>query len=662
MSRQEVESSAALGRATASERNALWNHELLNRLLALQEEPGQPVLLACDDEVVRVVAERLGLEPEQAVPQLASDAAVVFSIGRIAGFEHARVSGARFASAPRPRLVPEFLSLLCLCVLAASRMAPGEARSTHAYYPLLRDLFNLQGRGEIPHFDCVPHLFAHLAGWLDEDLAGARGKLLVPDDPHPPWVGTCVAQTVFRRRDREVLSEFFAERMAGEGDGYDPLRRLRRWSGRHALTHHALELVEDETMAERVRAAIRSAYAAWDGSVLSASEGGRLWLARLRLLPYPLRLHAFAGNGKPIDFSFGERRFELAPGGAVELPWMIVERLRERPLVAGDPRSAAGALRLPCLGAGALFELGEEGLSLVERPSGERVWILTCERALQKQLERFRFQDGGVLPSPWQLLRDVPLEELPQVERAPAARSQASFALAGGLPLEPRVYLSGSPPLLAAGDLEDLVERIAVSVNGQEIGRVGSGERLELPCEPGSYELVVGDGEWRACYSVEERGAPSGVGSLGHLLEGPRALRSGTRPLASATGTSVCGATISTPYEGDLPILTRAANLVTIDAAGAGQLHARPPTPTWFQEVGLGDGRWEVVRPDVVWVLCPPARPGTRGWARQLRFCRFEAIDETAAQAVRALGDAPTLNSPSADDWQALVALARGKR
>jgi hypothetical protein len=43
----------------AVDKVALWNRELLDELLPVQDESGVPVVLACDDETLRAVGERL---------------------------------------------------------------------------------------------------------------------------------------------------------------------------------------------------------------------------------------------------------------------------------------------------------------------------------------------------------------------------------------------------------------------------------------------------------------------------------------------------------------------------------------------------------------------------------------------------------------------------
>ncbi|MBA3584784.1 MAG: hypothetical protein H0W36_09725, partial [Gemmatimonadetes bacterium] len=336
-------------------------------------------------------------------------------------------------------------------------------------------------------------------------------------------MGVAVSQTVFRFRDRQVLSQFFDQRLRSL-EGFDPLRRLRRWSGRHQLTGHALRLLADEQVEDRVRAAIKSAFRAWDGSELIETPRGfgRLWPATVRLLPYPTpRLHLAAGNTKPLELTWQGTATVLEPGAEIQLPWTVLDAARGRSVQLGDATSEVGALRVPALGETLLFELGDDGLVRVDQPSEETVWVLTNSAALQQQASRRRFNDRGALPGPWQLFRDVPLSELPDVERATAPTTQEALRLTGGLLLARGIYLSGFAPLLEAGELdlgED--ERLAVTVNGEPAGTIASGERLSLiAATPGTYRVAVGEGEFGASYDVEPRGTRLGFGSLRQHLD-----------------------------------------------------------------------------------------------------------------------------------------------
>lgn len=655
---------ARLPRVAAAHRITEWNQVLCDELLPPQPRQRTPVLLACDDETVRVVGERLGYEGSETVTRLAGAVRASYEISPQVGLLKLAQLGGDFERQPRPRPLPDYLAALCLLVLAASRMGADARNATAAYYPRLRLLLGLPGEGALPHFEYVPELFRQLEGWLADDLSGSRGHLILPDEFSPRYVGACISQTVFRERDRQVLSKFFSERMRSSVDGFDPLRRLRRWSGRHELTHHALELVEDETVAERVRAAIVSAHRSWDGAELIETRGGtgRLWPARLRFLPYPPRLHLAAANARPLEFELRGDRYLLDPQRAVEVPWKLLDLARARPLILGESASSAGAVRVPAVGDVLVFELGEEGLHHVGRPSAEEVWVLTRNRALQAKLEAFSFRDNR-LPEEWRVFRDVTLDELPQVERAVAPREQEDFRLEGGLPVQRHVYLSGYPPLLTAGDL-DFEGRLTVFVNGAAIGTVASGEDLSLPAGPGDHVVAVEE-EWEARYEVNEYGDPEAYGSLEHDLDSPRALRSGARPRRKDSKIAVCGASISIPYDRDPPILTRtSAKLFSLDDRGDLAHHQRPPTPAWFGKVGFGGGwRWEIMRPDVVWVLCVDPPFGPR-WAQLHRNDRIQGLSTDSARIVLTLlGCVRLLSRKGADfdvedAWRALVELA----
>lgn len=653
---------------TAADRTAVWGRELFEELLPVQPEPRVPVLLACDDEIVRVVGERMGYDGAEAAARFAEDVKIAFGIGLQAGFRS--VVRADFDNQPRPRPLPEFFPVLCLWVLAASRMGTDAKYPTSEYYGWLRGLLAFPGDDYVESFEFIGPLFERVASWLDDDLEGARGQLILPAEPHPRWVGIAISQTVFRARDRQVLSRFFSERLGGSLDGFDPLRRLQRWSGRGQLTAQALRLLENEEFADRVRAAIHAAFRSWDGAELvETGHGvGRFWPAFLRLLVYPQpQLQIGAGNTKPLNFPVGDAAVVLEPGRELAFPWELLAPAQALALELGDPGAAGGALRVPRLGDTIIFERSEDGLLRVDRATAAKVWLLTGDAELQRQLERHRFNAGDTLPAGWALFYDVPVEELPQVERAVASRVQAPLRLEGGLPLGHPRYLSGFGPLIAAGDLET-EDRLSVTINDEPHGSIASGERLELPSETGRYDLVVGDSDFRTSYDVEDHGQPIEL-ALCHDLGQARALRSGARPASAGDGdgdgVTVRGATVSAPYRGCLPILTRVAcNVETIDGSGELMLHCHEPTPSWFAEVGFDKhGRWEVFCDNPVWLL-QSTGPTGRPWARLLADSKLARLSEDAARRVREL--APTVSVTGRglertlvhERWRELVDLA----
>lgn len=654
---------------SAVDRVERWSEALFEELLPDQDVPGVPVLLACDDETVRAAAEAAGFDLPDPSRAFALDVAIAFQVTAGAGWKRVVAGSWAIAAKPRPR--PPFFPVLCLWALAASRMRHDEKHTTAEYHGRLCGLIGVKGDYSLPCFDLISLRFPELAQWLEADLAGKRGHLLVPQKPTPAYVGYAVEQTVFRLRDHEVLSQFFVERMPTLG-GFDPLRRLRRWGGRHQLTGHARRLLEDPQVEERVRAALRAAFRVSGGAELvrTPTGFGRVWPATIHLLPRPSpRLHVGAANTKPLLLAIDGDDVVLEPGYEIELPWTMLDGLRRRTKLLGDIAAPGGALRLPQIGETAIFELGEMGLVRIEQPSAETVWVLTRDGALQLRLEQRRFNDRDALPEWWQLFRDVPVAERPEIECAPAPRTQEPFRLIGGLPLAPSTYLSGFGPLLEAGDLELDEARLPVVVNGSEIGSIGSGERLQLPSEaPDRYEVVVGGGEYHESYDVEPAGRQEAVGSLGWRLEGPLALRSGARPLDGADGVTVCGGAVSLPYEGVLPLLTRAeTELVTIDERGELARHERPPTPAWYTTVDFDEhGRWEIFRAGVVWVITPKPRAG-RPRVQLRQPAAPTRLSAEAAALVRALGEAVAVSGHGLDSetarraWEEQLGLARSQ-
>jgi hypothetical protein len=653
---------------TSAERLKLWNAVLFPTLLPLQEQAGTPVLLGCDDETIRAAADRLGFECADPSMQFGRDVGVAFQVGKNSGWR--RVVAGNWEKAPRPRPLPPFFPVLCLWVLAATRMAPDDKHPTMEYHGRLCELVGVAGDDSLECFNFIGSRFRGLADWLENDMQGRRGHLLVPSDPHPAHVGYAVQQTVFRLRDRQVLSVFFMDRLRGSLNGFDPLRRLQRWSGRGQLTGHAQRIIDDPKFEDRVRAAIRVAFQSWDGAELVETAGGgvgRLWPANVRLRVYPEpHLNFGAANLKTVSLTIANEQLALEPGRELPMPWDLLVRAAARPVDLGDARTVEGGIRLPRLGATIVFENGEEGLLRVESPSSETVWVLSNDGLLQERLQRRKFNDGGTLPVGWELFYEVPVADVPGVDRAPLAMAQQTpLQIQGGLSLGHPRYLSGHAPSLVAADLET-ESHLRVIVNGELHGHISSGGQIALPLEPGRYDVDVGDGFYKTSYDVEEHGDPAGE-RLSHHLGSERALRVGATPATSDIGNHdvvVCGATVLPAYAGALPFLTRVrCDAQTIRADGTLVNHQRPPTPAWFKEVGLDDsGRWELFCDNPVWLLTPPA--GGRARVRLLRDTHLTDLDIDAARRVTDLGSAVDVQRGAVatmvarERWIATLALA----
>lgn len=540
-------------------------------------------MLACDDEAVLTAVRRAGLDPEDAVGQLVRVVKVELGVDRLRGLEALYgLTATHRRDGRRPRPTPPFLAPLCLCVLAASRMGPDGGHSTNAFYARLRDLLHLPAGGMVPGVDQVPTLLELLAEWLRDDLAGRRGHLVITRDSAHPYAGACVGQTVFRAADRRVLTSLFAERSPSLEAGIDGLSLLRQWSGRHRLTRHALQLVDDRTMADRVRACVESAWRVWDGAVIEPESGHRTWPARLLLMPPPRpRLLACARAGRPDE----ER---------VAVDWSVLQRAAEQGLMVGR-------LRLPRLGPTVLFEITDLGLLQMATPGSEPLWVLTREPSLAARFASRQVPTRGALPNGWCLLRDLDPANLPGFQRVEAAETRAALAIDGGLAIEPHVYLSGEPPRLVAHELE---QPAAVRVNGRSVGSIAADGVLALPdAGPDTYKVVVGEDLFASTYHIRGRGEERGYGTLSHQRR--RALRGGARPASGDGGLRVCGATLSVPGSECLPLMVRRARpVLRLQADGACFRCAPPPPPHWLDEVGLaGSPRWEVPVDGTAWVL-----------------------------------------------------------
>lgn len=646
---------------TASSRFSSWNDALLEVLLPVlpDDRVGDPVLLACDDEAVRVAGQALGLDPSAAAPSLAQS--VRYSIGLQEGDGIRGVLDLqyRWSLNPRPRPRPDFLAPLALFVLAASRMGPSERNITLAYYPHLRKLVGLEPQPKDPgYFHLVPELFRGLAEWLRDDEQGRRGTLWLGSKPWPPFVGYCVEQTVFREADRRVLSQFFSERrFQRRGSQLDNLLLLRRWGGRFRLTDHALSLVEDPAHADRVRSAISSALATWDGSSLEKA-GGRSFELRLRLGPRPLKLFASAANSMPVTFEFLGRQFVLEPQREIELPWDIIQYSGK---VLGEPNSAGGAARIPGFDETILFEnFDDEGLRRVITPTADRVWVLSKDRLVQVGLRDSRIGDS-TLPYPWQAYRDVAVNDVPGAQVALVEEDLPPLAIAGGLRVQDGFYLSEFQPNLEAGDIGD-GEPLVVLINGVPNGRISSHRRLRLPAEAGqTYVIGVPGLGFAARYHVVDKGPREGYGALSYHPADPASLRSGAMPTRADSRIRISGAQITPPYRVPLPIMRRLPDdVITIQGDGTAATHHRPANPPWLTMVNYPVAvRWEIPSAGVVWLLCP-----TRSEATRCAHATPKPLTPEARVTVLSLGPSVIVKDrirtgvPVIDAWRELCRMA----
>ena len=219
-----------------------WSEALLDVLLPElpAERHGQVVLLACDDEAVQAAAAALELDGADPAAEFGRIVEARFHVARDASPDKLRKAVARWRAHPaHPGDVAPFFGACCAFVLAASRMTTDGAVHAVNYYDRLWDVLGLRpARAGQYDFSYLPHLFAHLAKWLREDLHGARGHLHV-EEGGPHHVSYPINQCLFRERDKEHLADFFASRVGRRRGGLDLVRLLQVSSDRHHLTHRA---------------------------------------------------------------------------------------------------------------------------------------------------------------------------------------------------------------------------------------------------------------------------------------------------------------------------------------------------------------------------------------------------------------------------------------
>lgn len=580
-----------------------WNDALLDAVLPLGPSAAQPVLFCCTDESVRLAGSRLGVDSREAMPAFVSACVSAWGIGQARGLSGVLGDILRFREAPRPRLVPPWLSLLALAVVAATHMDNDELAVTGAYYKRLMEMLDLrpvEGHPPVRGFDLLQPLWGELGDWLRVDAEGRRGLLVIPAKPKRRHVDYPISQTLLRQRDNVVLGSFVERHRANIVAGFDPVRLLRTWGGRHSLTRHARDLLDDEAFAPVLRAALRNAAATWDGSV-GIELGARGWPAELRLAASPRRIGLAvalpgATEAKDVESPDGPRTLPAYPLElSVPLAWL--------------DQLGRGALKLPISGGQdavvvpggrtMIFELTERGLLRVEGARDEHVWLLSCEPAFQAvEFDDCRYS-SSLLPAGWSLLADVSPDRLLSEYRRPERSDQPDVRLVGGLHLGEHAYLDGYPPRIAVGALEDSV---AVAFDGRQIGEARPHSQFKLTdVPPGSHHVLVGD-LVEFPFEMTSRGLREAA-DLKWDLGDPPLYRRG----AAATGTAgrsprgpfVAGASVSgvdRPKAPSLVLLRTNATVYVVGSDGRIETCARPQPPGWLRQMGLPAGlsRWRV--------------------------------------------------------------------
>lgn len=610
-----------------------WSGALLDvlwpELPAVQH--GQVVLLACDDEALHAAAAVLGVSSADPGAEFGRLVEARFHIARDGSPDNIRRAAVRFRTRPHESAdVAPFFGACCAFVLAASRMTTDGAAHAVNYYDRLWDV--LGRRPERPgqyDFTYLPHLFRYLAEWLREGLHGARGHLHI-EEGGPHNVGYAINQCLFRERDKEHLAEFFGHRVGRRRAELDLVRLLQVSSDRHHLTQRARQALAEPRLQDLVRASLTHAFETWDGT-RPDPRGGRSWLASLHLsVNRNLRLTLSAAEAPPGLALDADRVLHDPQRDRLPLHPTELSELATRGLRWGS--TGSNGIYLPPAGETLIFEVHEDtGLIWVPAPTADHVFVLTSDNAVQHRLAVYatRLRGADALPRGWSLYERVPSERLP-ANAATSVLTRPAVTLAGGLRIGPRQYLTGHSPRVEVGDVE---EPLSVRIDGAEAAIAHAGGDVELDLPAGGHHIDVGGGLIRwTVHMLDRNPARTEYGQLAYPLT-DRGARAGATRRIEADGPTVCGALLSDPYTGDIPLMLRATKVILIAADGSSETQDAPEPPSWLAHIGLPVAglRWEaVVGPDVIWAL-------TSQQAIAIRSAVPAQLDERARAAVQTL-------------------------
>jgi hypothetical protein len=436
-----------------------------------------------------------------------------------------------------------------------------------------------------------------------------------------------ISQTLLRGRDRELLGAFFAAHDRHLRAGYDPALLLRRWSGRERLTRPAQNVLADPQLDEDLGAAIRTAFAAWDGSFVDSTTGRRLLPGNLRLVAVPgqigLRLavpalSAAATASTPAGETISLRAYPDAAG----VPHAILDLAREGSVYFALDGREEEIAAIP--GKTVLFELGAGGLEQIPAAGEESVWVLTCDPMLLSAIPEGPRRFRAPLPAGWALLADVKPEELPEDARVSERDGVPvqGATLAGGLQLDAWAWLADYPPHVHC----DLPEPAPVTIDDVDHGYMEPGEPLTLGVlagESGTHRVEVA-GLYELEFELRESGSRDGIGTVGRYPQDSTLLRAGAisaKDAGGSTSARIVGACISggpEPRWRPPLMVTFNSTVHVIYRDGRVRACAPPNPPVWLTQVGL-DGavnRWEIPDgEDAVW-LCVTSDSHPRVLAR----------------------------------------------
>ena len=640
-----------------------WTAELDRHFL--HQPAGHPIVLCVDAETL---ADLTGQDGEEVAAALArcvrSEVMPDYRFGTIAARCASWADGDRQSAPPS-------LPLLAVTVLAASMMDRSAEIGAHNYYRRLRQLLapSDDRRGRPGDYGAtIPKLWRQLETWLNDELDGYRGTLILPPDEvlartrYRKNIGHALQHALFRASDRRRLDAFFRavglEPDEEEIEAVELRRTLALWARRQLpqaerLYSLAAEM-EHETYCLRL---LERQAADWNGLLDDPETGNPVSPIRLCLTTRPRSLGIVLprDDRMPLETSidWGDETIQLSSSISepyfqpVPLPISITsEVLSENLSVAGPDIGAA--LEAKPIHAFRYDEYLGAWVSADSIAFGELHYLLTHdgETADVMQFTRSEGIDittvagfADLAPPQWNVISGF------RILRRPAAEPPSAVAtllrsgggprlrLVGGLrvPEFTRAYLTGGAPLLALpADIQSEQFILRRASTGETLSlRPDSSEYPlnKLPLDEGLYHIECG--EARLSFDlinglVETSGDGAGSVSTPGRTTGLRGVHGCTRP-------ELRPLTVAAPSEGERCVL-----------------------------VGPGPNDLEIVELPI-W-LSGLAGGGGLSWTATAEWLSFEPVWRLTKPGPRAelyevarLGDTPPQPGPHSDQWTGLI-------
>lgn len=506
---------------------------------------------------------------------------------------------------------PPVLPVIALTVLAATQMQHADGVSQTNYYRRLRALLNLPaGAGEPQGFvDNVVPLWRLLRTWAREH-EDEIGRLLIPENPHPAYVGFPISQALWRQADSDQLARLLWEEHGESLLGAQPrdIEASARFLvvDRELLPSRAQRVFADESLdeiRERVLADVIGLPPPPETEAGKAVRARRVEIllrgtAGPRLEPsfvvprdprWPMTVQAVTGTGASISAVAASQvpEFYRLTGLAVDERaltegfTLVSEYGRwtfepaEFIVLAAHPQLGLATTRLgPEERAVLLAPARDEGLTSAVRP--------ISDPSLPAGWVRYDNLDADVLP-------------IEAADAVDAARYDV-LDLIGGLAIRPKTFLASSLPDIRLPEGHATSAVVQVNVDGvatrmrnhDGVARISPGTlpegRHRLRVDTAVASLVVTRGLSPAC---------------GYKLDNS----------VDVAGGRVCGAYLdpAPPPPSPRPIVVsgRASEVVLLGASPDEiEVHGQQPPPAWLELTPVATSKVEI-RPSfpVVWAI-----------------------------------------------------------